>query len=135
MSTATPILLASVICEDVRQEVNNMQSLIGVLSVIPAAQVPVGVLKLCIWSRWANGEGKYKQTARIIAPDGKTVVGEAAVDFELKGGNAHATNVNFFAGIQFKEFGLYAVEIALDGVVASRYPLLLAQVKQNQPQG
>lgn len=131
MSNAiTPTLQASVICEDVRQEVNNMQSLIGILTVIPAEAVPAGVLKLCIWTRWSNGDGKYKQTARIVAPDGKTTVAEAAVEFELKGASSHATNVHFFAGLQFKEFGLYHVEVSLDGKLATRYPLALVQVKR-----
>lgn len=104
-----------------------MQSLVGVLAVIPAAKVPVGVLKLCLWSRWTKGEGRFNQTSRIIAPDEKTVIGEAKVDFELKGLNSHATNIHVFAGVQFKEFGLYFVEILLDGNLVSRYPLAVAQ--------
>jgi hypothetical protein len=133
MSNQVPTLQASVICEDVRQEVNGMQSLVGVLSVIPAANAPIGVLKLCVWSRWTNGLGKFKQTARILAPDGKTVVVEAAVDFELQNANAQATNVHFFAGVQFKEFGLYHVELSLDGKVAIRYPVAIVKVNQNKP--
>lgn len=125
-----PTLQASVICEDVRQEVNSMQSLVGVLSVIPAAAVPVGVLKLCVWSRWCNGTGKFKQSARILAPDNTTVVAEAAVEFELQNVNSQATNVHFFAGLQFKDFGLHHVEVSLDGKVASRYPLMIAKVNQ-----
>jgi len=108
-----------------------MQSLVGVLSAIPAASAPVGVLKLCVWSRWTAGLGKYKQQACILAPDGKTVIVEAAVEFELQNPNAQATNVHFFAGVQFKEFGLHHVEVSLDGVVVTRYPF--AVVKVNQP--
>jgi len=125
-----PTLQASVICEDVRQEVNGMQSLVGVLSVIPAASVPVGMLKFCLWTRWFNGQGKFKQTARILAPDNKTVIGEAAVEFELQNLNGHATNVHFFAGIQFKEFGLHHVEIALDGKTVVSYPFVIAQTQK-----
>ena len=110
-----------------------MLSLIGVLSVIPAAKVPVGVLKLCVWSRWANGCGKFQQEARIVAPDNKTIVAEAKVDFELKNVNSHATNVNFFAGVQFKDFGLHHVEVSLGGKQVARYPLVIAQVQQPQP--
>ncbi len=109
-----------------------MQSLIGVLSVIPAATAPVGILKLCIWTRWANGVGKFKQTARLLSPNNKTVVAEVAVDFELQNVDTQATNVNFFAGIQFPEFGLYHVEISLGDKVAIRYPLLVVQVQQQK---
>jgi len=134
MSTSTkiPQLQASVICEDVRQEVNGSQTLVGVLTVIPAAKTPVGVLKLCVWTRWMNGTGKFKQTARIVAPDQKTVVSEAAVDFEMKGANSQATNVNFFAGVQFKEFGMHQVEVSLDGRLVARYPIVVMQAQQRQ---
>ena len=128
-----PTLQASVICEDVRQEVNGMHSLVGVLSLVPAANIPVGLLKLCIWTRWCNGLGKFKQQAKIIAPDGQTVVAEVAVDFELQNVEGQATNVNFFAGIQFNEFGAYHIEISLDEKLVVRYPLIVAQVVQ-QPQ-
>ncbi|MEI8233364.1 MAG: hypothetical protein WCH57_01615 [Verrucomicrobiota bacterium] len=129
----TPTLQASVICEDVRQENNGMQTLVGVLNVIPAANVPVGLLKLAIWARWVGGNGQFKQTTRILGPDGTTALGEAAVEFALKDVIGQATNVNFFAGIQFKEFGTYTVEISLDGKKAIHYPFHVLQIQQQGP--
>lgn len=125
-----PTLQASVICEDVRQENNGMQSLVGVLNIIPAANVPVGLLKMAIWTRWVGGVGKFKQSARILAPDGSTVLGEAAVDFELQETIGQATNVNFFAGMQFSEFGSYTVEISLNDKVVIHYPFHILQIQQ-----
>jgi len=127
-----PTLQASLISEDVRQENNGMQTLVGVLNVIPAANVPVGLLKLAIWTRWVGGVGTFKQNVRILAPDGTTVLGEAAVDFELKDVIGQATNVNFFAGMQFKEFGTYTVEISLDGKEVIHYPFHVLQAQQQQ---
>jgi len=124
-----PTLQASVICEDVRQENNGMQSLVGVLNIIPAANVPVGLLKLAIWTRWVGGVGKFKQNARILAPDA-TVLGEAAVEFELQDVIGQATNVNFFAGMQFKDFGTYTVEISLNDKEAIHFPFHVLQVQQ-----
>ena len=125
-----PTLQASVICEDVRQENNGMQSLVGVLNIIPATNIPVGLLKMAIWTRWVGGVGKFKQSVRVLAPDGTTVLGEAEVDFEIQDVIAQATNVNFFAGIQFNEFGSYAVEISLDGKKVIHYPFHVLQVQQ-----
>jgi len=125
-----PTLQASVICEDVRQENNGMQSLVGVLHVIPAAATPVGMLKMAIWTRWVGGIGKYKQSARLLAPDGKTVLSESAVEFEMKDVLAPATNVNFFAGMQFKEFGVYTVEISLNDEKIIAYPFHVIKVQQ-----
>lgn len=128
-----PTLQASVICEDVRQENNGMQSLVGVLNVIPAAKVPVGLLKLAIWTRWVGGVGGFKQKARIVAPDGTTVLGEAEVAFELKDAIGQATNVNFFAGVQFNDFGTYKVEIFLGEKEVIHYPFHVVQIQQQQP--
>jgi len=125
-----PTLQASVICEDVRQENNGMQSLIGVLNIIPAANIPVGLLKLALWTRWVGGLGKFKQSARILAPDGATVLGEAAVEFELLDVLAQATNVNFFAGMQFNAFGTYTIEISLDDKKVIHYPFHVLQIQQ-----
>ena len=125
-----PTLQASVICEDVRQENNGMQSLVGVLNIIPAAKVPVGLLKLALWTRWVGGVGSFKQNARILAPDGTTVIGEATVDFELKDVIGQATNVNFFAGVQFNEFGSYTVEISLGDKVVIHYPFHVLEIQQ-----
>ncbi|XHR30006.1 MAG: DUF6941 family protein [Chthoniobacteraceae bacterium] len=126
-----PTLQASVVCEDVRQENNGMQSLVGVLNLIPATKVPVGLLKLAVWTRWVGGIGKFKQKARILAPD-KTVLGEAEVEFELQDTIGQATNVNFFAGVQFKEFGTYQVEIYVEDKEIIHYPFHVVQVQQQQ---
>ncbi len=126
-----PTLQASVVCEDVRQENNGMQSLVGVLNLIPATKVPVGLLKLAVWTRWVGGIGKFKQKARILAPD-KTVLGEAEVEFELQDTIGQATNVNFFAGVQFKDFGTYLVEIYVEDKEIIHYPFHVVQVQQQQ---
>jgi hypothetical protein len=54
-NNVVPDLQSSVLCEDVRQEVNGMQSLIGVIDGVPARTLPVGLLKLCVWTGWAAG--------------------------------------------------------------------------------
>ena len=125
-----PTIQASVICEDVRQENNGMQSLVGVLNIIPATNIPVGLLKLAIWTRWVGGVGKFKQNVRILAPDTTTLVGEAEVEFELQDVIGQATNVNFFAGIQFNQFGSYRVEILLNDKVVLHYPFHVLQIQQ-----
>ena len=127
-----PTLQASVICEDVRQEANGIQSLIGVLSVIPAVNVPVNLLKLAVWTRWANGSGKHTQSVRIVAPDNATVIGEASVDFDMQAIELPHSNTNIIVGVQLPAFGVYHIEIGLDGNQVISYPLIVAQVQQPQ---
>ncbi len=38
---------------------------------------------------------------------------QAEVEFELKEMEGHATNVHYFGGVQFQQFGLHHVEIYL----------------------
>ena len=64
-----PDLQSAVLCEDVRCEVNGMQTLVGVLSVIPAPGLPITCMRLCIWARWCGGTGKFRQKSRIVGVD------------------------------------------------------------------
>ncbi|PYJ69332.1 MAG: hypothetical protein DME76_09290, partial [Verrucomicrobia bacterium] len=86
-----PDLQSAVLCEDVRCEVNGMQTLVGVLSVIPAPSLPINYMRLCIWARWCSGAGKFRQRSRIIDVDEQHVVAQADVEFVLKEMESHAT--------------------------------------------
>jgi hypothetical protein len=123
-----PDLQASVICEDVRQEVNGMQTLVGIINLIPARMLPVALLKLCVWTRWCSGVGRFRQNARILGVDDQHVLAESQIDFELKELEGHVTNVNLFTRVQFQQYGLHHVEIMLDQELRLRYPLPVIQV-------
>lgn len=125
-----PDLQSALVCEDVRQEVNGMQSIIGVLSAVPSPQLPVRLLKLCIWTRWCGGVGSFLQQARILSPDEEEKIGEAQVHFQLREMEAQATNVHFFSGATFREYGRHVVEIYLDGDLRLRFLLPVIQIRK-----
>jgi hypothetical protein len=127
-NNVVPDLQSSVLCEDVRQEVNGMQSLIGVINVVPARALPVGLLKLCVWTRWCGGICKFSQHSRILGVDEAQVIAESHIDFELTELEGHVTNVNLYTGVQFQQFGVHHVEILLDGELVIRYPLPVVKV-------
>ena len=106
-----PDLQSAVLCEDVRCEFNGMQTLVGVINVIPTPTLPINYMRLCIWSRWCSGSGKFRQKSRIMGVDEQQVVAQAEVEFELKEMEGHATNVHYFGGVQFQQFGMHHVEI------------------------
>ncbi len=131
----SPDVQASVVCEDVRMEINGSQTLVGVINAIVAPQLPIRMLKCCIWTRWCSGEGTFTQRARIVAPDEESVVCENSVQFRLSTVEIHATNVHFFSGIQFDHYGFYHVEIYLEEDLRLRYPLAVVRPQQlQQPQ-
>jgi hypothetical protein len=127
-----PDLQSCVLCEDVRCEFNGMQTLVGVVNVIPTPQLPINYLRLCIWARWCSGSGKFWQRSRIVGLDEQQVIAQAEVQFELKEMESHATNVHYFGGVQFQQFGLHHVEIYLEDELRLRFPLPVVRIAAQQ---
>src|ERR1700736_2096653 len=125
-----PDLQSCVLCEDVRCEFNGMNTLVGVLNVIAAPSLPINYMRLCIWTRWCSGAGKFKQRSRIVGVDEQNVLAEAEVEFELKEMEGHATNVHYFGGVQFQQFGLHHVEIYLQDELRLRFPLPIIRIQR-----
>jgi hypothetical protein len=129
-----PDLQSCLLCEDVRCEINGMQTLVGVINVIPAPALPVNALRLCIWSRWCSGSGKFRQKSRILGVDEEQILAQAEVEFELREMEGHATNVHYFGGVQFQQFGMHHVEIFLEDELRLRFPLPVVRVTLAQAQ-
>ena len=125
-----PDLQSCVLCEDVRCEFNGMNTLVGVLNVIAAPSLPINYLRLCIWTRWCSGTGTFKQRSRILGVDEQNVLAEAEVEFVLKEMEGHATNVHYFGGVQFQQFGLHHVEIYLQDELRLRFPLPVVRLQR-----
>jgi uncharacterized protein DUF6941 len=125
-----PDLQSCVLCEDVRCEFNGMQTLVGVLNIVPTPKLPVNYMRLCIWTRWCSGAGRFHQRSKIVGPDDTQTIAQAEVTFDLKEMEGHATNVHYFGGVQFQQFGLHHVEIYLGDELKLRFPLPVIQVKQ-----
>jgi hypothetical protein len=129
-----PDLQSCVLCEDVRCEINGMQTLVGVLNVVATPSLPINYMRLCIWSRWCSGSGAFRQKSRIVGVDERQVIAQAEVEFELKEMEGHATNVHYFGGVQFQQFGLHHVEILLDDELRLRFPLPVLRLVAAQAQ-
>lgn len=130
MNLIPPDLQAAILCEDVRTEISGQQTLVGVIGLVPAPVVPIGIFKLCLWTRWCGGVGEFSQTSLILGCDDEKPLTRSEVKFKLPEMNAHVTNVNVFGGLQFPRHGIYTVEIRLDGEIRLRIPLPVVQVQQ-----
>lgn len=128
-----PDLQACVLCEDVRQEANGQQTLVGIIGVIPAPIVPIGFFKLCLWSRWCGGMGNFVQQSSILHPDDDQPIARSEVSFSLPALDAHTTNVHVFGGIQFKKHGSYTVEVKIDDELRLRFVLPVVPVSPPAP--
>src|ERR1043166_3995448 len=130
-----PDLQCSLLCEEVRQEVNGNFFLVGVINFLRVPQLPVVALKLALFNRWTAGVGSFTETVRLVAPDQTTVLRKGEVKFGLKDATLSATNATFFGQVEFKAAGTYYVEVLVDDVMKLRYPVpLVVAPPQNQPQ-
>ncbi len=124
-----PDLQCSLLCEEVRQEINGNFMIIGVIGFVQVPQFPVTAAKLSLFNRWTAGVGAFTESARIIAPDQVTVVRQSQVKFNLQGAANSATNVTVFGQLKFETPGVYAVEVLVDEVMKLRFPLPIVLVQ------
>ena len=128
-----PDLQCSLLCEEIRQEVNGNFILIGVINFIRVPQLPVVAFKLSLFNRWTAGVGQFTQTARFIAPDQTTVLRKGEVKFALQDALHNATTFTMFSQVEFKTAGVYYMEVLVDDVMKVRYPVPVIHTPPPQP--
>ncbi len=124
-SRILPDLQCSLMCEEIRQEVNGNLFIIGVVNVVRGPQLPIVANRICIYNRWTAGLGQFNENTRLIAPDQTTVLSKGEMKFELKDPSASASNVMFFGQVKFETAGTYFVEVLVDDVMKLRYPVVV----------
>lgn len=123
-----PDLQCSLLCEEVRQEMNGNLMLIGVYHGARVPEVPVVAPRICVFNRWTSGLGQFTETVRLIAPDQTTLLQKAESKFALQEVTQQATKVVVIGGVKFETEGAYYVEVLVDDVMKIRYPLLISVV-------
>ena len=122
-SRILPDLQCSLLCQDVRQEINGHLIRIGVLAFVRVPQLPVTANILCLFNRWTAGVGVFTEACRLIAPDQTTVIAQRQTKFALEDPAANMTNVSAFSPVEFKTAGIHYVEVLVDDVMKLRFPL------------
>src|ERR671938_1637639 len=88
-------LVYTLFCDDVRLEVGNKLSLMGVFQNIIVQQLPVSLIKFAVINHW-RGEGTHLSEVRILTPDRQQpVVASQPTPFEIAPGG-FADNISFF---------------------------------------
>ena len=132
-----PDLQASVLCDEVRQEITGNFILLGVIAFVQVPQLPVTAMKLCLFNRWTAGIGNFTESIRLIAPDQTTVLRQSQVKFALADPSHNATNVSVFGQVKFETEGVYFIEVLIDDIMKLRFPIplrVVAPPAQGQPQ-
>ena len=123
-SRILPDLQCSLLCEEVRQEMNGNFLLIGVFSALRLPQLPL-TLNLCLFNRWTAGYGQFIESVRLLAPDQTTVLRKGEITFALQDVTHNRTTVSFWGQVKFETPGAYNVEVLVDDVMKLRYPVPL----------
>jgi hypothetical protein len=122
-------------CDDVRIEMGNKISLMGIFQNIMVEKLPVSLIKFAVINHW-RGEGSHETEVRIVSPDKQNlVVTSQPTSIELAPGG-FTDNVSFFVNVVFPSAGTYWVQTIADTVVLDELPLIVtdaANVNASQP--
>jgi len=105
-------LAYTLFCDDVRLEVGNKLSYMGVFQNIVVPQLPVWLPKLAVVNHW-RGAGSHLSEVRILMPDRQqALVVSQPTPFEISHGSAD--NISFFVNVTFPVAGEYLVQTLID---------------------
>jgi hypothetical protein len=122
----TAQLVYSIICDDVRIEMGNKLSLMGIFENIFFQTFPSALLKFAIVNHWI-GNGQFETHVKVLTPDRKDLVVSAPSKFAIEN-NGYADNVTFFTNVSFDRSGAHLVQIYIDGNIAAERPLYVHHV-------
>ena len=120
-------LVYTLFCDDVRLEVGNKLSLMGVFHQVAVQRFPVTMMKFAVVSQW-RGEGSHLSEVRIMSPDRRhaVVIAEPS-PFDVTPGGV-ANNISFFFNVEFPAPGRYRVQTLIDSTLADEQELILMHV-------
>ena len=124
MTTENLKLVYTLLCDDVRLEMGNKVSLMGVFQNIMVDKLPVSLIKFAVVNHW-RGEGNHQTEVRIMSPDkSNLVVTSQLTQVDLTPGG-FTDNVSFFVNVVFPTAGTYWVQTLADTRVMDEFPLIV----------
>jgi uncharacterized protein DUF6941 len=127
-------LVYTLFCDDVRLEVGNKLSFMGVFQNIMVQQLPLPLIKFAVVNHW-RGQGTYLSEVRILTPDRRElVVASQPTSFEVNTGG-YADNVSFFVNVTFPAAGQYWVQTLVDSNLYEEQILTVSDVSELQTVG
>jgi hypothetical protein len=122
-------LLYTLFCDDVRLEVGNKLSFMGVFQNIMVQQLPVSLIKFAIVNHW-SGEGTHLSEVRILTPDRQhPIVVSQPTSFEITPGG-FADNISFFVNVTFPAAGQYWVQTLINSTLFDEQQLTVSDGRE-----
>lgn len=127
-SKAPVELVYQILCDDVRLEIGNKLSLMGIFQEMYVQKLPVILPKMAIVNQW-RGEGNYFSEVRILSPDRAiTIANSPATSFQIPH-NGYANNITFFINLQFERAGDYIVQTYLNSQLFTERKITIGQMR------
>jgi len=127
-------LLYTLFCDDVRLEVGNKLSFMGVFQNIMVQQLPFPIIKFAVVNHW-KGQGSYLSEVRILTPDRQhPIVVSQPTRFEIASGG-FADNISFFINVTFPTAGRYVVQTLIDSNLFQEELLTVSDVTEPEMLG
>lgn len=124
-------LLFTIFCDDVRLEVGNKLSFMGVFQNIMVQQVPVSLIKFAVVNHW-RGAGTHLSEVRILTPDRQQpIVASQPTSLEITPGG-YADNISFFVNVTFPAAGQYWVQTLVDSNLFDEQQLTVSDGREPQ---
>ena len=128
MNTENLKLVYTLLCDDVRLEMGNKVSLMGIFQNIMVERLPISLIKFAVVNHW-RGRGNYQTEVRIMSPDrSNLVVTSQNTTIELAPGG-FTDNVSFFVNVVFSTAGTYWVQTLANSEVLEEFPLVVTDAK------
>lgn len=122
-------LIYTLFCDDVRLEVGNKLSFMGVFQNIMVQQLPVSLIKFAVVNHW-RGEGTHLSEVRILTPDRQhPIVVSQPTSFEITPGG-FADNISFFVNVTFPAPGQYWVQTLINSTLFDEQPLTVSDGRE-----
>ena len=122
-------LLYTLFCYDVRLEVGNKLSFMGVFQNIMVQQLPVSLIKFAVVNHW-RGEGTHLSEVRILTPDRQhPIVVSQPTSFEITPGG-FADNISFFVNVTFPAAGQYWVQTLINSTLFDEQQLTVSDGRE-----
>ena len=124
MTVSSLNLIYTLLCDDVRIEMGNKISLMGIFQNIMVEKLPVSLIKFAVINHW-RGEGNHSTEVRIMSPDRMNmVVTSQPTPIELAAGG-FTDNVSFFMNVVFPTAGTYWVQTLANSSMVDEFPLIV----------